>query len=78
MKVRSAAIRLTTSSGVNIDAIAITSICAIQKQQRRACARNIRRSSRTSFDKGLHPLRCGRQQQRSRAVHMQAAADNQG
>jgi hypothetical protein len=32
MKVHSAAIRLTTSSGVNIDAIAITSICAIQER----------------------------------------------
>jgi hypothetical protein len=32
MKVNSAAIRLTTSSGVNIDAIAITSICAIQER----------------------------------------------
>jgi hypothetical protein len=32
MKVHSGAIRLTTSSGVNIDAIAITSICAIQER----------------------------------------------
>jgi hypothetical protein len=32
MKVHSAAIRLTTSFGVNIDAIGITSVCAIQKR----------------------------------------------
>jgi hypothetical protein len=39
MKVHSAAIRLTTSSGVNIDAIAITSTSAIQRDQCGCCAR---------------------------------------
>lgn len=53
MKVHSAAIRLTTSSGINIEAIGITSICCDPKANNAALALAIFRRS----DRGVNVYR---------------------